>query len=434
LKRRPYATTSAAADRRRLVYGALSMELRAELIALFREVVAALSAERLVREACASGHVPRPDDGGRLAALGLGKAAAEMLAGARAALGDALEPMAFAVPKGAGGGPLIEGGHPLPNEGSLRAGEALLAAASSLGPRDAVLLLVCGGGSSLAEAPKPPLTLEEIRAINDALVRSGAPIEEMNCVRAHLSRLKGGGLARALHAAGVRRARALVLVDVPHGGPAAVSSGPAAADQTTFADARDIVRRRSIALPPRAAQLLEGGQSDETLKPGEPADFVEHLVLCDMRAPAEQAARLSGRPSRIGPLVTGPVEDVARDYSRAGDRPGLFAASGEPELRVPASAPPGGRAQHLALLMARALRGRSAAFLAAGTDGRDGPTNAAGAAIDGSTWDEAERAGLRPEEAIRGYDAAACLAALGATIPAFRSGAHAGDLHLLLSQ
>src|SRR6266568_4248609 len=240
------------------------MDLRAELIALFRAVVEALSAERLVREACASGQAPQPAPGGRLVTLGLGKAAAEMLAGAR----------------------------------------------GSLGKRDAALLLVCGGGSALAEAPRPPLDLEEVRAVNDALVRSGAPIEEMNCVRAHLSRLKGGGLARALHAAGVRRARALVLVDVPQGGPAAVSSGPFAADPTTFADAREIVRRRRVALPPRAARLLEGGASEETLKPGDPADFVDHVVLCDMRAPAEQAARLSRSPARVGPLVRGPVSGL----------------------------------------------------------------------------------------------------------------------------
>src|SRR5437763_5518245 len=324
------------------------MDARAELIALFREVVAALSAERLVRDACASGQAPRPAQGGRLAALGLGKAAAEMLSGARAALGGSLEPLAFAVPAGAGGGPLMEGGHPLPDEGSLRAGKALLSAASSLRAEDAALLLVCGGGSALAEAPRPPLTLDDVRAVNDALVRSGAPIEEMNCVRAHLSRLKGGGLARALHAAGVRRARALVLVDVPQGGPAAVSSGPAAADPTTFADARDIVRRRSIALPPRATQLLESADSEETLKPGDPADFVEHVVLCDMRAPAEQAARLSRRASRVGPLVHGPVDQVAREYARVADEPGLFASSCEPELGVPADAAPGGRAQQRA--------------------------------------------------------------------------------------
>jgi hydroxypyruvate reductase len=273
-----------------------------------------------------------------------------------------------------------------------------------------------------------------MRAVNDALVRSGAPIEEMNSVRAHLSRLKGGGLARALHAGGVRRARALVLVDVPRGGAAAVSSGPAAADPTTFADAREIVRRRSIALPAPAKKLLEGGPAEETLKPGDPGDFVEHVVLCDMRGPSVEAVRLSKWPARIGPLVHGPVAELAFVYAREVAQPGLFAASGEPELTVPAEAPPGGRAQHLALLMARALRGKPAAFLAAGTDGRDGPTSAAGAVVDGSTWEDAERRGLRPDDAISRFGAAACLDAVGATIPAFHSGAHAGELHLLVSQ
>src|SRR2546425_2834851 len=220
------------------------MDLRAQLIALFRAVVEALSAERLVREACASGAAPRPAPGGRLLALGLGKAAPEMLAGARAALGDALEPLAFAVPEGAGGGVLTGGGRPLPDEGSLRAGEALLSAAASLNARDAALLLVSGGGSALAEAPRPPLTLAEVRAVNDALVRSGAPIEEMNCVRAHLSRLKGGGLARALHAAGVRRARALVLVGVPQGGPPAAALGPFPPGAAPLSGCAPIVRCR----------------------------------------------------------------------------------------------------------------------------------------------------------------------------------------------
>src|SRR5438477_1947172 len=278
------------------------MEPRAELIALFHAVVSALSAERLVREACAQGRAPRPASGGRLAALGLGKAAAEMLAGARAALGDDVDPLAFAVPRGSGGGVLIEGGHPLPDAGSLRAGEALLRAASSLGPDDAALLLVCGGGSSLAEAPRSPLGLEEMRAVNDALVRSGAPIEEMNCVRAHLSRLKGGGLARALHAAGVRRTRALVAVDVPVGGARAVSSGPGISDPTTCDDALALARR--YALPDAATRVRE------TLKPGDPADFIEHEAICDLRSPAREAARRGGARMLESP-VRGTVESFA---------------------------------------------------------------------------------------------------------------------------
>jgi hydroxypyruvate reductase len=402
------------------------MEARAALADLFRRVVEALSAERLVYEACGALMPGR----GRLAALGLGKAAAEMLSGARRAC--AVEPLAFAVPReAADGGVLIGGGHPLPDEGSLRAGEALLAAAGSLRSEDAVLVLVSGGGSALAEAPRPGLTLSDVQAVNDALLRSGAPIEEMNCVRAHLSRIKGGGLARALYAAGVRNAVALVLVDVPRGGPAAVSSGPAAADPTTFADARRIVRERSIQLPPAAAALLDGGE--ETLKPGEPADFVGHEVLCDMASPAREAARLWKGAAETAPLVLGPIDAIAKRHAAAlagGAR--LVCASGEPEVRVPADAPPGGRAQHLALLMARALRGRGAAFLAAGTDGRDGNTEAAGAVVDGTTWDEAIRRGLDPDGALARFASAPLLAALGATVPRIRTGAHAGELHLLL--
>src|SRR5207253_8475827 len=283
------------------------MDLRGQLIALFRAVVEALSAERLVREACVSGAAPRPGPGGRLLALGLGKAAPEMLAGARAAMGEALEPLAFAVPAGAGGGALIEGGHPLPDAGSLRAGEALLSAAASLGAQDAALLLVSGGGSALAEAPRPPLTLEDVRAMNDALVRSGAPIEEMNCVRAHLSRLKGGGLARALHAAGVTRARAFVAVDVPIGGVRAVSSGPAIADETTCADALTLARK--YGLPPAATRVRE------TLKPGDPADFIAHEALCDLRSAAQEAARRAPLRMLDSP-VRGTVEAFADTLSR----------------------------------------------------------------------------------------------------------------------
>lgn len=400
---------------------------RSELVDLFHAVVDALSAERLVREACAAGKVPQPLPGGRLVALGIGKAAARMLAGARAAV--ALEPLAFAVPAEDASPPFLFGGaHPVPDEGSFRAGGALLSAAQSLGPRDAALWLVSGGGSALAEVPRSGLGLLDVRAVNEALLASGAPIEEMNCVRAHLSRLKGGGLAKVLHAAGVRNARGLVLVDVPRGGTSAVSSGPAAADPTTFEQAREVIRSRSIVLPWAAQQILDRGE-EETLKPGDPADFVEHQAICDMHAAAKEAAKLRP-PAEVLPLVTGPVEEVARGYA-ARRGPGLFCASGEPEARIPPDAPPGGRAQHLALLMARALRGKKASFLAAGTDGRDGATEFAGAAIDGSTWDEAVRRGLDPEKAIAGFDATRVLSQLGATIPRQPAVAHAGELHVL---
>ena len=386
-----------------------------QLLALYDEVVHALDARALARAAAAK--APRPGPGGRLAILGLGKVAAELYEGVRDG-GEAL----LVVPKDAPAparATVLRGSHPLPDADSLAAGEALLAAAGALGRHDAALLLISGGGSALAEAPHADLSLEDVRAVNEALLNSGAPIEEMNCVRAHLSRLKGGGLARALHARGVTRARALVAVDVPIGGVRAVSSGPAIADSTTCADALALAHER---------HLHARADVRETLKPGEPADFIEHEALCDLRSPAQEAARRRGLRMLDSP-VHGDVEAFAEAL---GKERGFVCASGELEVRVPRSAPPGGRDQHLALLMARNLRGDGgAAFLAAGTDGRDGPTAAAGAMVDGFTWEEAERRGLHPARALAEFDAARVLGALGLLIPERHTGAHAGDLFLL---
>lgn len=383
---------------------------------LYDEVVRALDARELARKAAA--RAPQPAAGGRLLVLGLGKVAAEMCAGARGSAEALLVvPPDAPTPPGAR---VLHGSHPVPDQSSLAAGEALLEAARSLGPQDAVLLLLSGGGSALAEAPRAGLSLEDVQQVNLALLRSGAPIEEMNCVRSHLSRLKGGGLARALHEAGVTRARALVAVDVPIGGTPAVSSGPASADKTTCADALRLCDQYQLPEPARRVH--------ETLKPGEPADFIEHEAICDLRSPAAEAAR-RGFELLEAP-VRGTVEDFAARLARVGA--GDFAASGELEVRVPKGAPPGGRDQHLALLMARHLRGRAgAAFLAAGTDGRDGPTDTAGAFVTGDTWDEALRRGLEPDEALARFDAARVLGALGLLIPARHTGAHAGDLFLL---
>src|SRR2546428_2062315 len=252
--------------------------LMRDLLALYEEVVRALDARELARAAAA--RIPRPAPGGRLVVLGLGKVAAELYEGARGE-GEALLVVPPDAPSPAGAR-VLRGSHPLPDAGSIAAGEALLAAAAVLGPDDAALLLISGGGSSLAEAPHPDLSLADLRAVNQALLTSGAPIEEMNCVRAHLSRLKGGGLARALHAAGVTRARAFVAVDVPIGGGRAVSTGPADAGETTRADALALARK--YGLPPAATRLRA------TLKPRDPAHFIQHEALCDLRSAAQEAA------------------------------------------------------------------------------------------------------------------------------------------------
>jgi hydroxypyruvate reductase len=372
---------------------------------VYDRVVAALDARELVRERMQG----RPE-----LVLGLGKVAAEMCPP------DLTSHAVLVVPHDAPdvpGARLLRGGHPLPDEGSIAAGEELLRVASQA--RGEVLLLVSGGGSALAEAPRPGVDLALLRKVNDLLLRSGATIEEMNVIRAHISRLKGGGLAKALYAAGVRSARALVAVDVPIGGFPAVASGPAVADPSTCDDARRLAQKYG----------LPGLPFVETLKKGSPEDFVAHQAICDLRSPALEAARGGGFEVLDSP-VTGTVEEFADKLAALPS--GSYVASGELTQKVPRDAPPGGRDQHLALIMARKLRGiRGAAFLAAGTDGRDGPTDAAGAHVTGETWDEAERRGLHPEQALAGFHAGRVLEALSAIVRSRHTGAHAGDLFVL---
>ncbi|HXO15946.1 MAG TPA: DUF4147 domain-containing protein, partial [Steroidobacteraceae bacterium] len=156
-----------------------------DLLGLYEEVVRALDAGELTRAAAA--RAPQPGPGGKLLVLGLGKVAAEMVSAMpRERNAIVVAPIDAPAPSGAR---VLRGGHPLPDAGSLEAGESLLAAVGALKPADAALLLISGGGSALAEAPVPGLTLADVREINQALLTSGAPIEEMNCVRAHLSRL-----------------------------------------------------------------------------------------------------------------------------------------------------------------------------------------------------------------------------------------------------
>jgi hydroxypyruvate reductase len=374
------------------------------LTEVYEQVIAALDVRKLIRARVTG--APRT-------VLGLGKIAAEMC------LPEFARGATLVVPRDSPdvpGAHLFRGGHPLPDEGSLAAGAALLKAAGEA--REEVLLLISGGGSALAEALRPGIDLPMLRTLNDLLLRSGATIEEMNCIRAHVSRLKGGGLARALYAAGVPKARALVAVDVPVGGTAAVASGPAAADPTTCEDALRLCEKYSLPLLPL----------HETLKAGEPADIVEHVAIWDLRSPALEAVR------RGFTLLEAPVVGTVPDFAErlAALPSGSFTASGELTLQVTRDAPPGGRDQHLALLMAQKLRGiAGASFLAAGTDGRDGPTEAAGAVVSGETWNLAERRGLDPSRALREFDAGRVLQALGAIVPARHTGTHAGDLFLL---
>ncbi|MBL0275116.1 MAG: DUF4147 domain-containing protein [Anaeromyxobacter sp.] len=423
--------------------------LAAACAASYRTAVARLGAGRLVAEALAA----RPLPAGPVRVAALGKAAGAMLAAALEALGPRARDLVCVLPEGAWVPPgvaALRGGHPRPTAGSLAAGRALLD--WSAGPPAPALVLLSGGGSALAAAPLLGVTFEEKAEAVARLMAAGRPIGELNAVRKHLSALKGGRLGLRLAGAPVR---VLVLSDVPGDDLSTIASGPFTGDPTSWADVARVLAASGVAgaLPAAVRRLVEagadrgtagpGGPPAETPKPGDPRlDGVEHQLLAGpvgfARAAAE-AARALGLAAEADPLpLSGDVAEVAARLgawarAHAGRGPRLLALGGEPTVVVPpgAARPDGGRAQALMLLAARALDGLPAAALAAGSDGRDGPTERAGAVVDGRSAALATRLGLDLDAALAEARSGPACDALGATLPRFETGTHLGDLVLV---
>lgn len=422
---------------------------REQLVAIYRATVRELSGENLVRKALSSpGAAPAPRPGGRLAVLALGKAASSMCRGAFAALGP-LPGVVVGPPGDPPPAPLsfFPGDHPVPGTSSRAAGETLLAAAGAIGPRDAALVLLSGGGSALAEAPVAGLSMADLAATTRLLLGAGAPIAAINTVRRHLSRLKGGGLGAALAAGSVT---VLGLSDVHGDAPATLASGPLWPDPTTHADALAVLRDHGIAdrVPAAVRAHLEAGargERPETPKPGdERLRRIETRILAgpaDLpRVAAAHAARQGFHAECWPRFLEGDVAEVARVWiERAREfaatpsaAPRLLAAAAEPTVVLPPAPGNGGRARQLALLVARELgETPAAAFLAAGSDGRDGGPGAAGAVVDGTTAGQAHDAGIDLDDAIARADAGTALEALGLALPEAATGTNLADLNLL---
>jgi glycerate-2-kinase len=304
-------------------------------------------------------------------------------------------------------------------------------------------VLLSGGGSALAVAPAAGLAFADKADAVQAVMRGGATIQRLNAVRKHLSALKGGRLGARLAPAPVT---VLVLSDVPGDDLSSIASGPLAPDPTTYADALEAVADAGARLPdPVRAHLEAGlrGEREETPKPGDARlAGVTHRLLAGpvhLARAAADAARARGFQAEAEPApLTGDVAEVAarlaawaRAHAGRGRR--LLAFGGEPTIRVPpsATAPDGGRAQHLALLAARELAGLPAAVLAAGSDGRDGPTEQAGAVADGGTWDAARAAGVDLDRVLAEARSGPAALAVGAAIPRVETGTHLCDLVLV---
>jgi hydroxypyruvate reductase len=389
---------------------------RALLRAMFDAAVAAASPSL-----CVPPHLPAPPSG-RTIVIGAGKAGASMAAAVEANWPGKLEGLVVtryghAVP--CERIEIVEAAHPVPDEAGRDAAQRILALAESAGPDDLVLCLISGGGSALLALPATGLTLEDKQDVNRQLLMSGATISEINCVRKHLSAIKGGRLAAA---AAPARVVTLIISDVPGDDPATVASGPTVGDPTTSSNAIAILDHYAIKLPPAIAVHLSGPGA-ETPKPNDPIfERVHNIVVASasgsLTAAATVAKEAGFTPRILGDAIEGEsrivgAEQAALAVEAAGSGEALI-SGGETTVTVAASGGRGGRNSEYLLALALALEGMPGiSALAADTDGIDGSEDNAGAFAFAETLARARDKGVEPAERLAANDAYTVFEAAG---------------------
>ena len=383
--------------------------------------------------------------------VGAGKASGSMAQAVEAVLdGIAIEGL-VAVKELREPGPrrvrLVEAGHPIPDARGEAAAAEILRLARDAGPDSLVLCLISGGGSALTPAPVRGVTLAEKQAATRLLLECGATINELNAVRKHLSRLKGGQLARAAHPA---RVVSLLLSDVIGDPLDVIASGPTAPDPTTFGDALGILDRFGLRarLPSAVRAHLEAGargEAEETPKRGDPAlAGVTNVVIGNnelvVDAAVAEARRVGLTPCLLTRRLQGEAREVARVFASLLDetarggliqgRPACLIAGGETTVTIRGRGT-GGRCQEFALALAPELASmRDVVVLAAGTDGSDGPTDAAGAVVDTTTLERARGKGIDARRALAENDSHPFFAALGDLVMTGPTGSNLMDVYL----
>lgn len=393
-------------------------------------------------------HLPDPATvKGRLVVIGAGKASAAM---ARAVeqhwkgelIGLVVTRYGYSVP--CERIEIIEAAHPVPDEAGLRAAERIKAFVQGLCEDDLVLCLISGGGSALLTLPAEGVSLEDKRAINRALLDSGAAIDEMNCVRKHLSAIKGGRLAALCHPA---RVVTLLISDVPGDAPAVIASGPTVADPSTCADALSVLRRYAIDVTESVRVGLEQGRF-ETPKPSDSrfAGHAVHLIATPQQSleAAAAVARAAGIDAYIlSDEMEGESREVgrvhaalARAVARRGTpfaRPCVILSGGETTVTVTSKGGRGGRASEFLLGCAIALQAEPGVHaLAADTDGIDGVEDNAGAIVTPDTLARAAALGLSPRDHLDRNDAYPFFAALGDLVVTGPTCTNVNDFRALL--
>jgi glycerate 2-kinase len=438
------------------------VRLRTAAQAIFREALLAADPYRLVRrqlrlrgDVLEAAGVRHRLGGGRVALVAVGKAAAPMAQAAEEAIGDRLGE-AVAVSTTDDGRlarvKLLQASHPVPDARGLAAAAAVEALARGLGRHDLLLVLLSGGGSALLPSPVEGVTLDDKARTTALLLRAGATIHETNAVRKHLSRLKGGGLARA---AAPARVVALALSDVVGDDLATIASGPTVPDPSTFADALEVLRRREILhdVPAPVRDHLESGARGtrpETPKPGEAAFRRTATRLVGSNRLSIEAAAREARRRGLHPLVLttrleGEAREVARvlvamlrecvGASRPARPPVCLLAGGETTVTVRGDGQ-GGRNQELAVAAAQCLAGFPVPAVVASlaTDGIDGASDAAGGLADDTTVARATALGLAPAAAfLAANDTRNYLGPLGDLIVTGATGTNVVDVVVLLA-
>ncbi len=375
---------------------------------------------------CLPPHLPQ-QPAGRLLVIGAGKASAAM---ARAVEDNVAGPLEGLVVTRYGYMvpceriEIVEAAHPVPDAAGIEAARRIREKVVGLTPDDLVLCLISGGGSALLAAPAPGLTLADKQAVNKALLKSGADISEMNCVRRHLSALKGGRLAAACHPAKVVT---LLISDVPGDDPIDIASGPTAPDPTTCNDALAIIRRYAIEVPANVRKLLESG-SGETVKPGDPrlARIETRMIVTPQMALEAAAAvaldagipahilsdRLEGEARDAGKILAGIALQVA-DRRQPFVPPCVLLTGGETTVTVRGNGR-GGRNVEFLLSLGIALHGHASIYAIAGdTDGVDGLEEIAGAQLAPDSLERAWRQGINPNDSLANNDGHGFFEALG---------------------
>ena len=414
---------------------------RAALRRVFDAAVAAADPLKML-----AAHLPAKPKG-RCIVIGAGKSAAVMAAALEAAWPDVnlsgavVTRYGHAVPTRRI--EVIEASHPVPDANSERGARRLLELVQGLSPDDLVLALISGGGSALLALPATGLTLADKQAVNRALLASGATITEMNAVRKHLSAIKGGRLAAA---AAPAKVVTLAISDVPGDDPTVIASGPTVPDATSFADARALVARFRLDLPPQVVARL-ARDDDETPKPGSLPHAEFRMIATPamaLRQAAETARELGLTPLILGDALEGESRELGtvmagiarsvRDHGLPLPGPALLLSGGETTVTIGSGkAGRGGRNTEFLLGLAVALAGTPGIWAAAGdTDGIDGTEDAAGAIVTPDTLSRAVATGLAPRTVLAAHDSYSLFDAIGDLIRTGPTLTNVNDIRAIL--